>query len=88
MGTPVVFLDARSKGAEAYKAFAWEFMAKNPTRFAAPPQPVQAPTAPIAPPAEASAPATEDASAPVAEPVVAPAEEVAPSNVADETESA
>lgn len=87
MGTPVVFLDARSKGAEAYKAFAWEFMAKNPTRFAAPP-PVQAPTAPIAPPAEASAPATEDASAPVAEPVVAPAEEVAPSNVADETESA
>lgn len=32
MGTPVVFLDARSKGAEAYKAFAWEFMAKNPTR--------------------------------------------------------
>ena len=37
MGTPVVFLDPRSKGAEAYKAFAWEFMAKNPTRFAAPP---------------------------------------------------
>ena len=32
MGTPVVFLDPRSKGAEAYKAFAWEFMAKNPTR--------------------------------------------------------
>ena len=37
MGTPVVFLDPRSKGAEAYKAFAWEFMAKNPTRFDAPP---------------------------------------------------
>ena len=37
MGTPVVFLDPRSKGAEAYKAFAWEFMAKNPTRFAAQP---------------------------------------------------
>jgi chromosome partitioning protein len=36
MGTPVVYLDPRSKGAEAYKAFAWEFMAKNPTRFAAP----------------------------------------------------
>ena len=35
MGMPVVFLDPRSKGAEAYKAFAWEFMAKNPTRFAA-----------------------------------------------------
>lgn len=33
MGTPVVFLDPHSKGAEAYKAFAWEFMAKNPTRF-------------------------------------------------------
>ncbi len=32
MGTPVVFLDPRSKGAEAYKTFAWEFMAKNPTR--------------------------------------------------------
>lgn len=55
MGTPVVFLDARSKGAEAYKAFAWEFMAKNPTRFAAPPAPVQAaPTTPVAEPAEAS----------------------------------
>ena len=37
MGTPVVFLDPRSKGAEAYKAFAWEFMAKNPTRFDAAP---------------------------------------------------
>jgi chromosome partitioning protein len=34
MGVPVVFLDARSKGAESYKAFAWEFMAKNPTRTA------------------------------------------------------
>ena len=32
MGVPVVFLDPRSKGAEAYRAFAWEFMAKNPTR--------------------------------------------------------
>lgn len=30
MGVPVIFLDARSKGAEAYRAFAWEFMAKNP----------------------------------------------------------
>ena len=35
MGTPVVFLDPHSKGAEAYKAFAWEFMAKNPTRYEA-----------------------------------------------------
>ena len=33
MGTPVVFLDPRSKGAQAYKAFAWEFQAKNPTRL-------------------------------------------------------
>ncbi len=33
MGTPVVFLDPRSKGAESYRAFAWEFMAKNPTRL-------------------------------------------------------
>lgn len=33
MGVPVVFLDPHSKGAESYKAFAWEFMAKNPTRF-------------------------------------------------------
>ena len=33
MGTPVVFLDPRSKGAESYRAFAWEFMAKNPTPY-------------------------------------------------------
>ena len=44
MGTPVVYLDPRSKGAEAYKAFAWEFMAKNSTRFAAP-KPVLPPAA-------------------------------------------
>jgi chromosome partitioning protein len=36
MGVPVVFLDPRSRGAESYKAFSWEFMAKNPTRFSAP----------------------------------------------------
>ena len=34
MGAPVVFLDPRSKGAQAYKTFAWEFQAKNPTRLA------------------------------------------------------
>lgn len=53
MGTPVVFLDPRSKGAEAYKAFAWEFMAKNPTRAVAsnPPQPI----APVPPDAEQTA---------------------------------
>ena len=42
MGTPVVFLDPRSKGAEAYKTFAWEFMAKNPTRG-----PAVAPAVPV-----------------------------------------
>ena len=43
MGTPVVYLDPRSKGAESYKAFAWEFMAKNPTRVQAQKQSVQMP---------------------------------------------
>ena len=47
MGVPVVFLDPRSKGAEAYRAFAWEFMAKNATRLAPAPQPAEpAPAAP------------------------------------------
>ena len=60
MGTPVVFLDPRSKGAESYKAFAWEFMAKNPTRFdsaapAAQPAPAPAP-APAQPAVAQSAP--------------------------------
>ena len=49
MGVPVVFLDPRSKGAEAYRAFAWEFMAKNPTRFDSAPAPV--PAAPAVQPA-------------------------------------
>ena len=35
-GVPVVFLDPKSRGAEAYRAFAWEFMAKNPTRIETP----------------------------------------------------
>ena len=48
MGVPVVFLDPRSKGAEAYRAFAWEFMAKNPTRLA----PALQPAAPAAAPAD------------------------------------
>lgn len=43
MGTPVVFLDPRSKGASAYKAFAWEFMAKNPTRVVPVVLPVEKP---------------------------------------------
>ena len=68
MGTPVVFLDPRSKGATAYKAFAWEFMAKNPTRG------VSAAPAP-------AAPATV---APVASPVAAPVSAPAPVKGSDE----
>lgn len=59
MGTPVVFLDARSKGAEAYKAFAWEFMAKNPTRFAAPPSASAQTSVPSPAPAAEPPPASE-----------------------------
>ena len=62
-GTPVVFLDPRSRGAEAYKAFAWEFMAKNPTRYDIP-SPAAASAAATAP-AEANA-AEASASAPAA----------------------
>ena len=56
MGTPVVFLDPRSRGAEAYKAFAWEFMAKNPTRFDFQKTPAPAPATPDA---AAQQPATD-----------------------------
>ena len=66
MGVPVVFLDPRSKGAEAYKAFAWEFMAKNPTRFTLPK------AAPASEPAVAAAP-QEPVESPAAE---SPAEKV------------
>ena len=45
MGVPVVFLDPRSKGSAGYKAFAWEFMAKNPTRIVAAPPVEPAPAA-------------------------------------------
>ena len=65
MGTPVVFLDPRSKGAEAYKAFAWEFMAKNPTRFETPK------AAPVAPAASAE---VAPAAAPVESAPAAPTE--------------
>ena len=57
MGVPVVFLEPRSKGAEAYKAFAWEFMAKNPTRVQVQRHPVQKPA-----PAPESAKAISDES--------------------------
>ena len=66
MGTPVVFLDPRSKGAQAYKAFAWEFMAKNPTRFEAPKAVPAAPVA-AAPSAEPVPEPTVPAAAPAAE---------------------
>lgn len=59
MGTPVVFLDPRSKGAESYKAFAWEFMAKNPTRFDVPQRVAEPVATPAAAPAVA--PQTEAA---------------------------
>ena len=59
MGVPVVFLDPRSKGAEAYKAFAWEFMAKNPTRGVAPKASPAAPSAPN--PEPPAAPAANEA---------------------------
>ena len=73
MGVPVVFLDPRSKGAESYKAFAWEFMAKNPTRFSAP----KTPAAPMQEPV-ASAPAVAPAAEPpAADPVAEPAAETA-----------
>jgi chromosome partitioning protein len=68
MGVPVVFLDPRSKGAESYKAFAWEFMAKNPTRYSLPKpaetaesKPLEpAPAAPEAPEPEGAAAAADD----------------------------
>ena len=68
MGTPVVFLDPRSKGAQAYKAFAWEFMAKNPTRFEMP-----KPSAPVT--ESPGAPESEPPAGPAVEPPVAPVAE-------------
>ena len=75
MGTPVVFLDPRSKGATAYKAFAWEFMAKNPTRVvpvASTPSPA-ASAVPAATPVKPSDEALGDNSVPPAQPADAPA---------------
>ncbi|MCR5752166.1 MAG: ParA family protein [Kiritimatiellae bacterium] len=68
MGTPVVFLDPRSKGAEAYKAFAWEFMAKNPTRgIAAAPQPHAEPQPEPQPEPQAEAQPVQQETQPVPE---------------------
>ena len=73
MGTPVVFLDPRSKGAEAYRAFAWEFMAKNPTRFESAPAPAPQPAAPAPEPTPAAEPTPAPESAPAAESETPPA---------------
>lgn len=59
MGVPVVFLDPHSKGAESYRAFAWEFMAKNPTRFEASAASSAAPVAPAAAQVPVEAPKEE-----------------------------
>ena len=82
MGVPVVFLEPRSKGAEAYKAFAWEFMAKNPTRFSAPKTPAAPMRKPIAD-APAAAPAAEPpSSGPVSEPAAETAADTAETTTA------
>jgi chromosome partitioning protein len=72
MGTPVVFLDPRSKGAESYKAFAWEFMAKNPTRFDVPQRVAEPVTTPAAVPAVAPQTETAVEAEPQPETVVEP----------------
>ena len=97
MGTPVVFLDPRSKGAEAYKAFAWEFMAKNPTRFdfsqavaaikkVLTTSKIAAADEPAAEPAAAAEAAETEAPAPAAE--QAPQETPPPATTEDENTSA
>ncbi len=75
MGTPVVFLDPRSKGAESYKAFAWEFMAKNPTRFDVPQRVAEPVVAPAAAPAVAPQTEASVEAAPQPETVAEPQSE-------------
>lgn len=72
MGTPVVFLDPRSKGAESYKAFAWEFMAKNPTRFDVPQRVAEPVSTPAAAPTVAPQTETAVEAAPQSETVSEP----------------
>ncbi len=72
MGTPVVFLDPRSKGAESYKAFAWEFMAKNPTRFDVPQRVAEPVSTPAVAPAVAPQTETAVEAAPQSETVSEP----------------
>ena len=87
MGVPVVFLDPRSKGAQAYKAFAWEFQAKNPTRFTAP-KPVQ-PEASVQPDVPAATDVTAAAEAPalIETPVPTEAPETAEQFAGDASEA-
>ena len=81
MGTPVVFLDPRSKGAESYKAFAWEFMAKNPTRYDSPaPEPAVKKGGAGDSPSQEEAVKAPEAPAPAAESAVERAGEVAPAS--------
>ena len=82
MGTPVVFLDPRSKGAESYKAFAWEFMAKNPTRFDVP----QRVAEPVSTPAAAPAVAPQTETAVEAEPQPETVSEPQPETVSQDAQ--
>ena len=75
MGAPVVFLDPRSKGAQAYKAFAWEFQAKNPTRLGA--------SVPASKPVEEPKPIVEQKPEPVVEQVPEPVVEQKPEPVVE-----
>ena len=56
-GQPVVFYDPSCRGAEAYRAFAKEFIARNPTRTPVAPAPAVEPPAAETPAAEPEAPA-------------------------------
>lgn len=60
-GQPVVFFDPACRGAEAYRAFAKEFVARNPTRGVAP---AAAPAPESAPAPDESAPAPAPAAPP------------------------
>ena len=74
-GQPVVFYDPSCRGAEAYRAFAKEFVARNPTRGEAA-KAAQVPSTPAPePPAEAPVAATSQEPAAEAPVAAAPASE-------------